>query len=69
MVDKNVLSHLGTDDAKSSNISQYTHRKIAIRHPSIDLEMLQIRPRVQFHALNDGTGLESVRLKGRTRNM
>ena len=66
---RNVLSHLGTDDAKPSNVSQYTHCEITICHPAIDLELFQVRPRVQFHALDDGTGLESVRFKGCTRNM
>ena len=60
---------LGTDNAKPSNVGQYAHCEITICHPAMDLELLQVRSRVQFHALNDGMGLESVRLKGFTSNM
>ena len=41
---KNLLSNLGTDDAKPSNVNQYAHCEITICHPAIDLdsELLQV---------------------------
>lgn len=63
------LSHLRTDDAETANVSKDAHCNIAVGHASIDLQMLEVGPRVQLHALDHGTSLESVGLQSSTCDM
>ena len=61
---KHTLSHLRSNNAESANIGQDFHGKVAVGHATINLQVLELSPRVTVHAFDDSAGLEGICLKG-----
>lgn len=66
---EDLLSHLGSDNAETSDVGKNTHGQVTICHAAINIQMLEVSAGIKLHALDDRTRLERICLQRCTSNM
>ena len=64
-----ALAHLGADDGEAADVREDLHDHVAVGHPAVDLEVLELGLGVELHRLEDRARLEGVRLERRERDV